>query len=106
MGCSPPPGQGAAPGLREASLETTGRVARTERGGTPVERGRQLLGGREGEEEEEGRSARASGSAPASPWTSAAGSRETGGRCGGETGDRRLGGRGYSKELVAAAPRS
>lgn len=76
-----------------------------ERGGTPVERGRQLLGGRE-EEEEEGRSARASGRAPASPWRAAVGSRETGGRCGAETGDRRLGERGHGKEPVAAAPQS
>lgn len=102
MGCSPPPDHSAAPAPQEALLETTGWVTRTERGGTPVERGRQLLGGRE----EEGRSARASGSAPASPCMSAVGSRETGGRCGGETGDRRLGERGYSKELVAAAPQS
>lgn len=102
MGCSPPPDHSVAPALQAASLETTGRVTRTKRGGTPVERGRQLLGGKE-EREEEGRSVGASGIEPASPQTSAVGSRETGERCGGETGDRRLGERGCSKELVAAA---
>ena len=56
-----------------------------EREGTPVKR-EQLLGSRE----EEGRSV--------------VGSRATGGRGGGETGDGGLRERGYSKELVAAAP--
>lgn len=100
MGCSPPPDQSVAPALQEAWL--VGRVTRTERGGTPVERERQLLGGRE----REGRSARASGRAPASPWTPAVGSRETGGRCGAETGGRPLGERGGRTGQVAAAPQS
>lgn len=72
MGCSPPPDQSVAPALQEAWL--VGRVTRTERGGTPVERERQR------QREREGRSARASARAPASPWTPAVGSRETGGR--------------------------
>lgn len=79
-------------------------MTRTERGGTAEERGKQPLGGREGEGEGEGRSARASGSAPASPWTPAVGSREIGGRCGAETGGRRLGERGSRTALGATAP--
>lgn len=101
MDCSPPLDHSVAPALQVVSLGEMRGVTEAERWGPPLESG--LLGGRE---EEESRSARATGSVSASRWRPAVGSRETGGRCGGEKGDRSLRAQGCSTELVAAALQS
>lgn len=103
MDCSPPLDHSVALALQVVSLGEMRGVTEAERWGPPLESGLQLLGGRE---EEERRSARVTGSVSASRWRPAVGSRETGGICGGERGDRSLRAQGCSMELVAAALQS